>query len=264
MSDFSQGVPRNNVILPSSVGMLDSLIGHFSAGSAASSDLEPRVVADLRQQLAKGKYFGRDMGELWRMLIQVLAKAGGVPGSGGEGFRLLNMACGRCEEAAVLSAFFSRTSTNTRQFALDLRAEEIDKAKRRYAATEAVFKKAGLPGICSSDGDSIEFVADDATRLIKYGQIPSEYEVVFIRHQNLWHDKGVWRRIYEFALSRLAAPDGILIITSYFDREHHLALEVLRELGGVIVTTERNMNSRELDSPGKSVDRHVAAIRQSA
>ena len=108
-------------------------------------------------------------------------------------------------------------------------------------------------------GGRVEFIADDATDLAGYGQIPAQFNVVFIRHQNLWHDRSTWQKIYEFALNCLA-EDGMLIITSYFDREHILALELIKTLGGKVLVTERNNLSRELECPGKSIDRHVAAI----
>jgi hypothetical protein len=56
------------------------------------------------------------------------------------------------------------------------------------------------------------------------------------------------------------SESGVLIITSYFDREHMLALELIKLLGGNVLITEKNELSRELDFPGKSIDRHVAAI----
>ena len=148
-----------------------------------------------------------------------------------------------------------------KQFSVDLRDAEIDKAKRRYAATESIFKSAINPKIVNSGESSqgVEFIADNAVNLSKYGQIPSKFDVIFIRHQNLWHDRPTWQKIYEYALDSLSNT-GIQIITSNFDREHLLALELLKLLGGNIVVTERNAASRQLDFPGKSIDRHVAAI----
>ena len=67
----------------------------------------------------------------------------------------------------------------------------------------------------------------------------------------------IWQRIYEFALARLA-PESVLIITSYFDREHLIALDLLKTLGATLLTSEANPDTRELDYPGKSVDRHMA------
>lgn len=235
----------------------ESLVAHFSG--APTSEIDPEILNELRQELGRD-HFSTDMIELWGMLDTVIVKAGGAPETPGDDvFRLLNLACGRCEEGAVLPAFFGRYGADVRQFAMDLRDHEIDKARRRYASTEQLFRKAGIPPVKQQSG-KVEFVADDATKLVGYGQIPSEFEIVFIRHQNLWHDRDIWQRIYEFALARISEKGGLLVITSYFDREHLLALELLRAIGGKVLASEQNPRSRELDYPGKSIDRHVAAI----
>lgn len=239
--------------------MFESLVTHFSQGVRAD-ELEPAILKELRAEMAAGEHFSNDMSRLWSMLETVLAKASITDHTGADdSFRLLNLACGHCEEGAVLSAFFGRMGKPVRQFAMDLRDREIDKAKRRYAAAEALFRNAGVPTIRPKE-NTIEFVADDATRLVGYGQIPSQFDVVFMRHQNLWNGLATWRRIYAFALERIATDGGTLIITSYFDQEHLQALELLRSLGGTVLVSEHNPHSRELDCPGKSVDRHVAAI----
>lgn len=244
------------------VDLLEALLNHFSDGEAGPEDLDPKLVQQLREELARGSFFSEDMKHLWLMMEKALASSGRVPGAGDE-IRLLNLACGHCEEGAILSAFFGKLGNRVRQFAMDLRDREIDKARRRYSATERLFRKAGIPGIREEDGgNSVEFVADDATHLVGYGQIPAQFDVVFIRHQNLWHDREVWRRIYEFALAKIEPENGILMITSYFDREHLLALELLKTLGGQVLFTAQNPNTRELDFPGKTVDRHVAVIVQ--
>jgi len=239
--------------------MFDALLMHF-AGKETTDDLDPRVVKALRAEFERSEFFGDDMRRLWAMCERVVVQSGRVPGGTGSVINLLNLACGYCEEGAVLSAFWGRSGKRVRQFAMDLRHAEIDKARRRYAATERMFEAAGGGKIRRRDeGLDVEFIADDATHLVGYGEIPENYDVVFIRHQNLWHDRTTWQRIYEFALARIA-DNGLLLITSYFDREHLLALELLKSLGGEVLVSERNRNSRELSYPGKSVDRHVAAI----
>ncbi len=244
------------------VDLLEALVGHFSDGEAGLEDIDPKLLKQLREELSRGPFFSLDMKHLWLMMEKALVVSGRNPGNGGE-IRLLNLACGHCEEGAILSAFFGKLGSNVRQFAMDLRGPEIDKARRRYSATEQLFRNAGIPGIREEDeGNAVEFVADDATKLIGYGQIPAQFDVIFIRHQNLWHDRDVWRRIYEFALTRIEPEHGALMITSYFDREHLLALELLKKLGGKVLFTGQNPNTRELDYPGKTVDRHVAVIAQ--
>ena len=240
--------------------MFDSLLSHFS-GNSQSENLDPALLKQMRQEFKNSEFFGEDMRNLWLMLERIQIKANLDPGKGKDRIDLLNLACGYCEEGAVLPAFWGKNGVSVKQFSVDLRDAEIDKAKRRYAATESIFKSAINPKIVNSGESSrgVEFIADNAVNLSKYGQIPSNFDVIFIRHQNLWHDRPTWQKIYEYALNSLS-DTGILIITSYFDREHLLALELLKLLGGNIVVTERNAASRQLDFPGKSIDRHVAAI----
>ncbi|MDF1811905.1 MAG: hypothetical protein P1V20_06815 [Verrucomicrobiales bacterium] len=243
--------------------LLDALIHHFSDGEATISDLDPKLIKELREELERSPFFSQDMKNLWLMLEKALTKTGRNPGIDDQ-IRLLNLACGHCEEGSILPAFFGKGGKRVRQFAMDLRDREIDKARRRYNMTENLFRKAGIPRVREKDErNTVEFVADDATHLVGYGQVPARFDVIFIRHQNLWHDREVWKKIYEFVINRLEPDNGVLFITSYFDREHILALELLKTLGGNVLFTEQNPHTRELDYPGKTVDRHVAAIVQS-
>ncbi|MBD28963.1 MAG: hypothetical protein CMO38_06935 [Verrucomicrobiaceae bacterium] len=242
------------------VVMFDSLLSHFS-GKKGLSNVDPGLLKRMRQEFESSEFFGEDMRNLWVMLERIQIKANLDPGYSKDSIDLLNLACGYCEEGAILPAFWGRSGQSVQQFSVDLRDAEIDKARRRYAATESIFKSAIDPKlVSSSDGSSnVEFIADNAVNLSMYGQIPSKFDIVFIRHQNLWHDRKIWQKIYDYALSCLS-DSGVLIITSYFDREHMLALELIKLLGGKVLVTEKNESSRELDFPGKSIDRHVAAI----
>lgn len=240
----------------SSPSLLEGLANHHAGGKLPSE-----ILRELEKKLNGHPVLGAEMQSLWEMLDLVLKKSARNPGAGRPDLKLLNLACGPCREADLLSAFWAQQSTTVRHFAMDLRGPQIEKAERRHEAVEKLFQEAGVPQIRPRDESStIEFFADDATRLVGYGEIPSEYDVVFIRHQNFYHDPAVWRRIFEFALHS-TAEDGLLVITSYFDREHLLALNLLRKVGGVVLASERNPTSKPLPNvSGMSVDRHVAAI----
>jgi len=83
-----------------------------------------------------------------------------------------------------------------------------------------------------------------------------------MRHQNYWNGALVWQKIYDSALGRLH-PDGILVITSYFDKEHLQATHALQQLGATLITTIVNPSSRPvLNAPNKSVDRHIAIFKK--
>lgn len=243
--------------------LIDALTGHFSGG-IPSDEFEPGLLADLRKELDRGDLVSADMVQLWRMLSALVARLPHPPGGGssGETINLLNLACGHCEEAAVLAAFFGRHGRRVRFFGMDVRDREVETARRRYQATENAFRKLGVPKLRGDEGEGeAQFIADDATKLGGYRELPGEYDLIFLRHQNVWHDRDIWRRIYEFALARLP-QHGYLVITSYFDREHLIALDLLKAIGAELVVSLENPNSRALDYPGKSVDRHLAALRK--
>ena len=130
--------------------MFDALLMHFS-GNQSAENLDPRVVKALRAEFERSEFFGEDMRRLWAMCEKVVVQSGRVPGGTGESVNLLNLACGYCEEGAVLSAFWGRGGRRVRQFAMDLRHAEIDKARRRYAATERMFAAAGVRQIRRRD-----------------------------------------------------------------------------------------------------------------
>lgn len=164
--------------------------------------------------------------------------------SGAEDMRILNLACGQCDEAETLVRFAeSQTVGDVRLVGADIRIREILQARERHA---------NLPA---------EFLLEDATKLKAHKQIGDDFKMVLLRHQNYWHGPEVWKRIFEEGLARLD-ENGLLVITSYFDREHRLALEALQGLGAELVVSRKNTTSRQLKTAGKSVDKHIAVLRR--
>ncbi len=237
--------------------LIGALLRHFS-GDPSGEGAEPALVRQIRAELEGNGLLRDDMLRLWRMLHACLAGVSRpAPDPSAGPVRILNLACAHCEEAPVLGAFFGRGAP-VRFYGMDVRAREIDRAGRRYEVTEKLFRKFTTPAL-RGEKSEFEFIADDATRLRGYRELPDAFDVIFMRHQNVWNDRKVWQRIFAFALDRLA-DEGVLVITSYFDREHLIALETFQSLGAEVLASLRNPQSRELDYPGKSVDRHVAAL----
>jgi uncharacterized lipoprotein len=107
-----------------------------------------------------------------------------------------------------------------------------------------------------------EFLIEDATKIDQHKELGDDFNMVFLRHQNFWHGQELWKKIFDQGIAKLR-PDGMLVITSYFDVEHRLALRALEALGMEVVSNKRNKASRALaDAPGKSVDRWVAVLRR--
>jgi Methyltransferase domain len=158
--------------------------------------------------------------------------------------RILNLACGRCDEAPALIQVadqLTQTSGQVEMIGADIRIREIRQAREAHGHLPA------------------HFLIQDATRLDP--ELGQDFDLVFLRHQNFWNGRELWKQIFDQGLGRLR-PDGKLVITSYFDVEHALALKALQAMGMEVLSNRRNPKSRALtDAPGKSVDRWVAVLR---
>jgi SAM-dependent methyltransferase len=162
--------------------------------------------------------------------------------------RILDLACGRCDEADTLMGAIKEgmDAEKVKLIGADIRIREIRQARERMAGKDA------------------EFLIEDATKLSAHKQMGDDFDLVFLRHQNFWHGSEVWKKIFDQGLARVS-DDGLLVITSYFDKEHQLALEALQGLGAELVLSKRNEASRALDdAPGKlkSVDRWIAVLKK--
>jgi SAM-dependent methyltransferase len=165
-----------------------------------------------------------------------------------EHLSLLNLACGRGDETGVLAKLLAEKSKSVHLQGLDIRAAEIDQANSRWK------KQLGK-------NISADFITHRGDQLRELSEVGSP-DIAFLRHQNYWNDKPVWTKIFDQALERLD-EDGLLVITSYFDKEHELAAKALKNLGAIQIGSIINPNTRALsDAPGKSVDKHLAVFRK--
>lgn len=190
-----------------------------------------------------------DMARLEGLLHRLLRgeKVPGLPP--GRARKLIDIACGRADEAGVLSRVFGKGAEGLEIIGADIRDREIGEAGERWT-------KGALGGETDAS-----FLVHDGTRLDEIDAMDGA-DVAFLRHQNYWNGREVWERIFEQTTEKLN-DDGLLIITSYFDREHELAKKALKEQGLVMVEELRNENSRATgDAAGKSVDRWVAGFRK--
>ena len=188
-----------------------------------------------------------------RALRQALRESG-LPWPAGEPegpLQILDLACGTCREASTLVEVFrdfAGTDQDVRLVGADIRDRELGEAAARARAA-------------GRSRDHFEFLTENCAQLGRHRELGRDFDVTFLRHQNYWNDQPVWQRIFEQGLDKLK-DDGLLVITSYFDREHALALEALERAGAELVISADNPDSRRLDTPGKSVDRHVAIFRK--
>jgi hypothetical protein len=202
----------------------DSLLVH------ASTSLPPSIAQDMVK--LKG---------LLRESLQPNLKAA-------NDLRILNLACGRCDEAETLVSVGQELTPGgqVEMIGADIRIREIRQAREQHAHLPA------------------KFLIEDATKMDQHKELGDDFNLVFLRHQNFWHGQELWKKIFDQGIAKLR-PDGMLVITSYFDVEHKLALKALEALGMEVVSNKRNKASRALsDAPGKSVDRWVAVLRRKA
>ncbi len=184
-----------------------------------------------------------DMAKLHTLLHDSLAPH--LP-DGQKDMRILNLACGRCDEAETLIQTGRELTGggDVQMVGADIRIREIRQARETHGHLPA------------------EFLIEDATKMDQHKELGDDFNMVFLRHQNFWHGQELWKKIFDQGIAKLR-PDGMLVITSYFDVEHRLALRALEALGMEFVSNKRNKASRALsDAPGKSVDRWVAVLRR--
>jgi len=180
-----------------------------------------------------------DVRKLGRLLIEAFDLADFRPPGR---LAVLNLACGRADESGAIASAIAPAQIGF-YLGIDLRADAVAEAARRWK----------LPG------GTIEFRCGDATMIGRAGEMP-EFDLVFIRHQNYWHDPATWDQLLDHALNRLSAR-GVMACTSYFDREHDLLLAALKTRGAELLVNLRHPQSRPLpDARGKSVDRHLAVF----
>lgn len=160
-----------------------------------------------------------------------------------ERLAILNLACGRADETGALARALAPAEVQF-YLGMDLRSDAIEEAKRRWE----------LPG------GEIDFREGNAAMIGRMEGLP-DFDLVFIRHQNYWHEPMVWEGILDEALAALK-DGGCLICTSYFDLEHELFLASMRTRGVKVLANLKNPDSRALpDAEGKSVDRWIGIFQ---
>lgn len=184
-----------------------------------------------------------DVQRLRRLLGESLGLLGMTPPPTA---RILNLACGRADETGILLETLNGNEQGGHYLGLDLRAAEIAEATKRWRQA------------CTPQG-TIEFRVADAA-LPHHWPTSERFDFIFIRHQNYWDAPAVWDRIFYHAMKHLA-DTGVLIFTSYFEREHELALAALQTQRAHLLLNLPHVDSRALtDAPGKSVDKRLAIL----
>ncbi len=158
--------------------------------------------------------------------------------------RILDLACGRADEAQILVNTLGGQTTQI--IGADIRHNEIEEAQKRWANTRHA---------------EAEFIVQDGTRLDESQLLGGDFDFLVMRHQNYWNGERTWEQIFDQGLHQLK-ESGHILITSYFDREHFLADQALKRLGAELINHDFNPHGTIVrDAPGKTVDRHIALYK---
>ncbi len=170
--------------------------------------------------------------------------------------RVLDLACGECFEAEMLQRVLRQLaeenhgreqSLDVEFVGADIREREISRAAERCGA--------GRQGV------DYRFLVKDGQKLSQDADLEEDFDVVFVRHQNYYLGGKEWHELFEQSLDKLA-PEGKLVITSYFDHEHELAKGAIEKVGGDLIEDIANREARALATKGKHVDKRLAMFRR--
>ncbi len=153
--------------------------------------------------------------------------------------RIVDVGCGTCYEARVLSDFFGAVIVG------------IDEIEEDIKLSQALYR---------IEGETRHtFIHGDARNLRQL--VEGEFDVVVSRHPNVAQFPDVWQAIFEETYGVLRS-EGLLLATSYRDAEHALLEEVVQRAGYRIVLSTANEYPIRTPRKETSVDRKVLFARK--
>jgi len=179
------------------------------------------------------------------------------------GTAVLELGCGKADGAIVLRTYFGDyTGTYGDRciyFGIDLDEKAIDDAKRRYSYYEGQVSQGStqIPGFT--------FFCGDATDLSTFPEIPTQVDILVLRHQQISSNAEVWKRMLVGGIDKIA-QGGVTLITSYSEVEHNMMVRLVQGLnlrGVEIVKNEKNSNSTSLSYEKISRDNFVLVLKKS-
>lgn len=204
--------------------------------------------------------FNEDLVHYWHIVSEAFRQnPAGPPNIDPPELRILNVACGYGEDTIAISALFNQYAFGflprpVDYTGIDLRENALVRARRNAHSTRTFFQR-GLKD--EHVPFRFRFPNTDATKLDQLPLFADPFDLIISRHQNCYQGLDLWSKIFAQALGRLK-PTGLLLMTSYYDKEHHIALEAMRALGARLLISLTNPNSRQMTHEGQTLDRHVA------
>lgn len=171
--------------------------------------------------------------------------------------RVLDLACGECFEAEMLQRVLRELSAERQGAGAGKMAVDFVGADIRDREISRAAERCGK----GKDGVDYRFLVKDGQKLTQDGDLSGDFDVVFVRHQNYYLGGKEWHELFEQSLEKLA-PEGKLVITSYFDHEHELAKDAIQNVGGELIDDIANREARALATKGKHVDKRLAMFKR--
>ena len=181
---------------------------------------------------------------------------------------ILNVACGRCEEARCLCAFFSSgiyglPTTKARLVGIDVNGKEIAEAQRIISKPPPT--EANTPFTVQPQ---CHFIEGDASRMFEYEDIPKLADIVVVRHQYLMSDmeknQTLWFGVMKAAIYHLSST-GLGVITSYKEFENQILLKILKLLPCEVILNEPNPFGQSIQDPkypDVAYDKYVTLVKR--
>ena len=206
--------------------------------------------------LEAAKRVGESRKALRRMLEKYIPRTGyAAP----ERPRILNLGCGVCYEALVLSGYFGGKpwgfeSKDVLLVGIDIDKKEVERAKQEYTTFELNDKNANW-----IEKPNYRFIQGDARRLREL--VNGEFDVVVARHPNVAELPDTWSTIFRESHG-LMRPEGLLIATAFSDIEHEILEEQVQKAGYTIALSTANAYALPLPHSKVSIDRNVLFARK--
>ncbi len=209
--------------------------------------------------IRKSKRIGEER-EAYRKMLKTYVPMTGfkVP----ENPRILNLGCGLCHEAIVLSGYFGGKpfgfdSKDVFVVGIDINEKKIEGARKSYSSIEFEDGK-----IKYHPRENYQFICGDAIRLRDL--VDGEFDIVVARHPNLIDQKDVWIMIFEEA-NMMTKDKGLFIGSSFTDFEHAYLRECISDAEYFQCLDVKNIHSlysENLSPHETSYDRNVLFARK--
>ena len=154
--------------------------------------------------------------------------------------RILNLGCGLCREAIVLSSYFGGElygfdSKDVFVVGIDRNEKNIEDAKKEHSHMDCREGK-----IKYLPKENYQFICGDAVKLRDL--VDGKFDIVVARHPNILDQRDIWTKIFEEA-NMMTKDDGIFIGSSFTDFEHACLRDCVSDAEYIKILDVRNIHS---------------------